>query len=85
MTAISLAPTVSNAEIEQLQQTEGTPIAIARHSVVTGVTPDPLLLETSDLELTRLLTLLPHMEVLGGLLKIGRHEDPGGKCCVQSH
>ena len=79
MTAISLAPTVSNAEIEQLQQTEGTPIAIARHSVVTGVTPDPLLLETSDLELTRLLTLLPHMEVRGGLLKIRRQEDPDGK------
>ena len=41
VTAISLAPTVSYAELEQLQQVEGTPIAIARHSLVTGVTPDP--------------------------------------------
>ena len=68
VTAISLAPTVSEAELEQLQQAEGTPIAIARHSVLTGVTPDPLLVETGDLELTRLITLLPHMEVRGGLL-----------------
>ena len=55
------------------------PIAIARHSVLTGVTPDPLLVETSDLELTRLLTLLPHTEVRGGLLKIRKQEDPDGK------
>ena len=41
VTAISLAPTVSDAELEQLQQTEGTPIAIARDSVLTGVTPRP--------------------------------------------
>ena len=63
MTAISLAPTVSDNELEQLQQAEGTLIAIARHSVVTGVTSDPLLVETHDLDLTRLLTLLPYMEV----------------------
>ena len=36
-------------------------------------------METSDLELTRLLTLLLHMEVRGGLLKIRRQEDPDGK------
>ena len=79
VTAISLAPTVSDAELEQLQQTEGTPIAIARNSVLTGVISDPLLVETSDLELTRLLALLPHMKVRGGLLKIRRQEDPDGK------
>ena len=77
--AISLAPTVSDAELEQLQQTEGTAIAIARHSVLTGVTLDPLLVETGDLELTRLIALLPHMEVRGELLKIRRQEDPDEK------
>ena len=87
VTAISLAPTVSNDEIEQLQQTGRTSIAIARHSVVTGVTFDPLLLETSDLELTRLLTLLPHIEVRGELLKIRgkRIQTESGRCCVQGH
>ena len=58
-----------DAELEQLQQTEGTPIAISRNTVLMGVTPDPLLVEMGDLELTRLLTLLPRMEVRGGLLK----------------
>ena len=79
VTAISLAPTVSAAELEQLQQTEGSPLAIARESVLTGVTPDPLLVETSGLELKRLLDLLPRMEVRGGLLRIRSQEDPGTK------
>ena len=78
-TAISLTPTISDAELEQLQQVEGSPIAVTRQSVMTGVAPDPLLVETSDLELTRLLTLLPHMEVRGGLLKIRIQKEPDGK------
>ena len=79
VTAISLSPTVSDAELEQLQQVEGLPIAIIRQSVMTGVAPDPLLVETSDSELARLLTLLPHMEVRGGLLKIKSQEESDGK------
>ena len=79
VTAISLSPTVSDAELEQLQQVEGSPIAIIRQSVMTGVAPDPLLVETSDSELSRLLTLLPHMEVRGGLLKIKSQEESDGK------
>ena len=61
VTAISLAPTVSIAELEQLQQTEGS--------------PDPLLMETSGLELKRLLDLLPRIEVREGLWKIKNQED----------
>ena len=76
VTAISLAPTVSAAELEQLQQTEGSSLAIARESLLTGVAPDPLLVETSGLELKRLLDLLPRMEVRGGLLKIRSKKDP---------
>ena len=68
--AVSLAPTLSAAKLEQLQQTEGSPLAIARESLLTGVAPDPLLVETSGLELKRLLDLLSRMEVRGGLLKI---------------
>ena len=79
VTAVSLAPTVSDAELEQLQQAEESTIAIARHSVLTGVAPDPLLVETSDLELNRLLTLLPHMKVRGALLNMRRQEDPEEK------
>ena len=44
-----------------------------------GVAPDPLLLETSGLELKRLLDFLPHMEVRGGLLKTRSQEDPETK------
>ena len=36
VTAMSLAPTVSAAELEQLQQTAGLPLAIARESLLTG-------------------------------------------------
>ena len=79
VTAISLTPTISDAELEQLQQVEGSPIAVTRQSVMTGVAPDPLLVETSDSELTRLLALLPRMEVRGGLLKIRSQEEPDGK------
>ena len=57
VTAIFLAPTVSAAELEQLQQTEGSPLAIARESLLTGVALDPLLVETSGLKLKRLLDL----------------------------
>ena len=79
MTATSLALTVLAAELEQLQQTEGSPLAIARESVLTGLAPDPLLVETSCLELKRLLDLLPRMEVRGGLLRIRSQEDPETK------
>ena len=51
-------------------------MAIARESLLTGVAPDPLLVETSGLELKRLLDLLPRIEVRGGLLKIRSQEDP---------
>ena len=68
--AVSLAPTLSAAKLEQLQQTEGSPLAIARESLLTGEAPDPLLVETSGLELKHLLDLLSRMEVRGGLLKI---------------
>ena len=79
MTAISLAPVVLAAERKQLQKTEGSPLAIARESVLTGVAPDPLLIETSGLELKRLLDLLLCIEVRGGLLRIKIQEDPGIK------
>ena len=75
VTAIFLALMVSLAKLEQLQQTEGSPIAIARDSVLTGVAPDPLLAKTSGLELKRLLELLPRMKVTGGLLKIRSQEE----------
>ena len=58
---------MSTAELKQLQQTEVSPIAFARDSVLTGVAPDPLLVNTSGLELKRLLDLLPRMEVREGL------------------
>ena len=51
-------------------------MAIARESLLTGVAPDPRLIETSGLELKHLLDLLPRMEVRGGLLKIRSQEDP---------
>ena len=70
---------MSAAELKQLQQTEGSPLAIARESVLTGEEPDPLLVETSGLELKRLLDLLPRMEVRGGLLRIRSQEDPETK------
>ena len=54
-------------------------IAIARDSVLTGVAPDPLLVETSGLELKRLLDLLPRMEVREGLLKIKSQQDSEAK------
>ena len=79
VTVISLAPTESGAEIEQLQQAEGSPCAIARGSMLTGVAPDPLLVKTSELEQKRLLALLPRMEVRGGLLKIRSQKDPEDK------
>ena len=79
VTAISLTPTVLAAELEQLQQTEGPPLAIARESLLTGVAPDPLLVETCGLELKRLLDLLPRMEVRGGLLRMRSQEDPETK------
>ena len=82
MTATSLALTVPAAELEQLQQTEGSPLAIAQESVLTGLAPDPLLVETSCLELKRLLDLLPRMEVRGGLLRIRSQEDPETKLHV---
>ena len=66
---------MSTAELKQLQQTEVSPIAFARDSVLTGVAPDPLLVNTSGLELKRLLDLLPRMEVREGLLKIKSQED----------
>ena len=66
---------VSIAELEQLQQTEESPIAVARYGVLTGVAPYPLLVETSGLGLKRLLDLLPCMEVREGLLKIKSQED----------
>ena len=54
MTTLSIAPTVLNAELEQLQHMEESPIAIARQSVLTGVAPDPLLVETSKLKLKQI-------------------------------
>ena len=75
MMAIFLAPTVSTTELEQLQQTAGSPIVVASDSVLTGVAPNPLLVETSGLELNRLLDLLPRMEVRKGSLKIKSQED----------
>ena len=44
MTATSLALTVPAAELEQLQQTEGSPLAIARESVLTGLAPSMVML-----------------------------------------
>ena len=70
---------MSGAKLEQLQQAEKSPIAIARDSVLTEVAPDPLLVETSKLELKRLLALSPCIEVTGGLLKIRSQKDPEDK------
>ena len=70
------------AEQEQLQQTEGSLIAVARDSVLTEVAPDPLLVETSGPELKRLLDLLPRMKVREGLLKIKSQEDSETKAKV---
>ena len=67
---------MSDAELEQLQQAEGSRIAIARQSVLTEVAPDPPLVKTSELEQKRLLALLPHIKVRGGLWKISSQEDP---------
>ena len=47
--------------------------------MLTGVAPSPLLVETSGLELKRLLDLLPRIEVMGGLPRIRSREDPGTK------
>ena len=81
--AIFLAPTVPDTELEKLQQAEGSPIAIARQSVLTGVAPDPLLVKTSERKLKRLLTLLPHKEVRGeGLVMIRSQKNPGDKLKV---
>ena len=55
--------------------TTGSLIAVARDSVLTGVAPDPLLVDSSGLKLGRLLDLLPRMEVREGLLKIKSQED----------
>ena len=63
------------AELEKLQQTERSPIAIARDSILTGVAPNSLLVDSSGLELRRLLDLLPRMELREGLLKIKSQED----------
>ena len=67
---------MSDAELEQLQQAQGLCITIARQSVLTGVALDPLLGKTSELEQKRLLALLPHIKVRGGLWKIRSQEDP---------
>ena len=81
--AIFLAPTVPDTKLEKLQQAEGSPIAIARQSVLTGVAPDPLLVKTSERKLKRLLTLLPHKEMRGrGLLMIRSQDDPEDKLKV---
>ena len=77
--AISLALTVSTAELEQLQQTPGVLVALARESLLTEVTLDPALVETSEQELKRLQNLLSRMEVRDDSLKIQNQEDPGGK------
>ena len=76
VTAVSLASTVSAAELEQLQQTPGSFIAIIRDSILTEVAPDPLLDKTSGLELRCLLDLLTRMEVKEEFLKIRSQEDP---------
>ena len=67
---------MSAAELKKLQQMESLPLAIARESVLTGVEPNQLLVETSVLELKSLLNLLPRMEVRGGLLRIKRSRGP---------
>ena len=62
-----------------------SPIAIARNSILTEVVPDSLLVETSGLELKRLLDFLTRIEVRGRLLKIMSQEDLETKLkgCVQ--
>ena len=68
--AISLKSQVDQAELEQLQDTPNTPIAIIKETLMTGVAPDPRVVETSDAELARFISLLPRMEVRAGILKI---------------
>ena len=73
--AVALKPYVDQAELEQFQDTPNTPIAIIKETLMTGVAPDPRLVETSDAELGKYVSLLPRMEVRAGILKI-RGQDP---------
>ena len=77
--AISLTPSIFTVELEQLQQTPDSSVNLARESLLTGVAPDPLVLETSGPELKILLDLLASMEVRSGLLRVQEQEVPDGK------
>ena len=75
--AVSFTPDVTPAELEQLQATPQSAIAIVRESLMSGSPPDQRAVETGDAELPRLLSLLPRLEVRNGLLKIrGQQPDP---------
>lgn len=56
-----------------------SPVAEARKSLLTAVAPDPLVSETSWPDLNRLLDILSHMEVRGGLLRSQGQEVRDGK------
>ena len=62
MTAISLVPSVSVADLEQLQQMPGSSVALTNDSLFTGAMSDLQILETSRPEL-KLLDLLSYTEV----------------------
>ena len=49
---------------------------------MTGVAPDTRTLETGDIELARLITLLPRMEVRSGILRIREQESDTEKWTV---
>ena len=62
MTAISLVPSVSVADLEQLQQMPGSSVALTNDSLFTGAMSDLQILETSRPEL-KLLDLFSYTEV----------------------
>ena len=74
VTAVSLGPQITPAELEQLQDTPHSSIAIIKDSLMTGVAPDSRTMETGDAELARLVSLLPRMEVRAGILRIRSQE-----------
>ena len=66
VTTISLAPSASTTNLEQLLQTPGSSVTLGRKSSFTGMALNPLVLKTSGPELKTLLDLLPRIEASEG-------------------
>ena len=76
---MSLAPSVSTVELKQLQLIPGSPIALARESLLIGVIPDSQIFKSCEQDLKKLLNLLSGMEVRGRLLRVQRQKATDGK------